>query len=390
MSSSIRMPASSPDDFPLDPVLRDAGPTGPAICLDAMDVDDRPISTNHGSGGHDVSISTGAWTHNDESERNIANNRAMLQGLGIDKARGELDAVMGKPGKENYRAPEKPQTKTKAPAKRKGGAKGKQRGGKKKKKGSSTPGGISPSDPETIEQVHEPSNSVTHSVPTLTSNSTTNPPKRLTRSAIKSTWVNTEERLMAVSPDQSKWMKPALEALVGALGPAQENGVVDLWLTFETSMERRDLKKLTADGRPWQLSDWLARGRKYQCPPPIDKAPAYASAWRGWWSSIQPAWRTEGATWPMLKKDVEGEKWVDVMKGGASGIFLAILSVSWWFAQCGAGNERDECEEAIMDICWVLERMIEARKTVEEESDRPAKRYVPNLAICLLTGPHKK
>lgn len=95
---------------------------------------------------------------------------------------------------------------------------------------------------------------------------------------------------------------------------------------------------------------------------------------------------TEGGTWPLSKKDVEGEKWEDAMKGGANGIFLAIVSVSSWYAQCSAGNERDECKEAIMDICWVLERMIEACKVVsEEESDHPTKRYVPNLARCLLT-----
>lgn len=52
---------------------------------------------------------------------------------------------------------------------------------------------------------------------------------------------------------------------------------------------------------------------------------------------IQPHWCTEGGTWPLSKKDVEGEKWEDAMKGGANRIFLAIISVSWWYAQCSVG-----------------------------------------------------
>ena len=374
--SLIPMPTSSQDDSLLDPLLRDAGPTTHS---DAMDVNDTPTAIDDELGGQDMSLSARARTHNEERERNIANNKAMLLGLGINKALAELDMVMGKPGKENYRASEKP--KPKVPAKTKSSAGGRKHGGKKK--GTLASGNVSPEDLEPAEQINKPSSTVTHSVPAISSNSTADLPRRMTRSGVKSTWVNTDVRLKVVSPDQRKWMKPAVEALVEVLGPVQENGMVDLWLKFETLMGHQDLKKkLTAEGRPWQLSDWLTRGRKYQSPPPIDKAPAYASTWREWWSLIQPDWRTDGVTWPMLKKDVEDEKWTDAMKGGMNGIFLAILSVSWWYAQCGAGDERNECKEAILDICWVLERMIKVRKTCEEESDRPAKRYVPNLGVC--------
>ena len=309
----------------------------------------------------------------------------MLLGLGIDKALAELDTVMGKSGKENYMASEKPKPKLKpkpkAPAKTKSSAGGRKCGGKKK--GTLAPDNVSPEDLEPTEQINKPSSTVTHSVPTISSNLMVDLLRRMTHSGVKSTWVNTDEQLKVVNPDQCKWMKPAVEALVAALSPVQENSMVDLRLTFETLVGYQDLKKkLTTEGQPWQLSDWLTCGHKYQSPPPIDKAPTYTSTWCEWWSLIQPDWHTDSVTWPMLKNDIEDEKWTDVMKRGTNGIFLAILSVSWWYAQCGAGDERNECEEAILDICWVLERMIKVHKSGKEECDQPVKRYMPSLGVC--------
>lgn len=391
MPAHIPLPMPPSDDFPLDPVLKNAGPTSSAVApIEDMDVDDPlpedlsdrgqslpHVDSTRAAASHDTdsehqynSIGNGVLAHHDRDERNIPNNMAMLRGLGIDQAPVDHSAVSGKPGKENYVASDQAKAGPKAPIKK---------GKKGKKKAPPTPGATSVIVPETREQLNELAKSSAPSLPTPISNSATDPSRRTTRSVAKSTCIDTKERLKLVATQQRKWMGPAVEALNAALGPAQENGVVDLWIKFETVVGKKGMKKkLTADGQPWQLEDWISRGRNYESPPPIDKAPAYASAWRRWWASMQPSWRMEGGTWPMLKKDVEGEGWLNVKKGGANGIVLAILGASWWYAQCGVGNERDECEEAIVDICWVLEKMIAACVASEddEDDDRAAKRYV--------------
>lgn len=214
-----------------------------------MEIDDTPTAASHDNEGEDDAI---------------YNYQAMLQKLGVD-------SVAENSGKENYRPPEKPKATMKAPAKKKSGTKGK--GTRAKTKGgvamSKQGGGATPSIPhDTLpsdlvarEQANGHSTSTSHAIPSHDSvpNSLIQPPRRMTHHSVKDTCVDTEESMKLVSADQHKWMMPALEALISALGPAQENGIVDLWLTFESLMKPQELKKkLTLNEWPWQLSDWIS------------------------------------------------------------------------------------------------------------------------------------
>ncbi|KAI0055073.1 hypothetical protein BV25DRAFT_1790249, partial [Artomyces pyxidatus] len=81
-------------------------------------------------------------------------------------------------------------------------------------------------------------------------------------------------------------------------------------------------------GRPNEVSHWQKRGRDYNKPPPINSLDEYAAAFRTWWSGLQPSWR--GTEWPMKRERVAGETWQGTMKGGANGIVIVLIVLSWW------------------------------------------------------------
>ncbi|KAI0059393.1 hypothetical protein BV25DRAFT_1786644, partial [Artomyces pyxidatus] len=82
--------------------------------------------------------------------------------------------------------------------------------------------------------------------------------------------------------------------------------------------------------RPAVVGDWLKRHRDYAKPPVIKNVPQFADAGRDWWSSMQPAWRIDGADWPLKRAVPSGETWSEVTKGGPNGIVLVLIALVWW------------------------------------------------------------
>lgn len=193
-------------------------------------------------------------------------------------------------------------------------------------------------------------------------------------------------RIEALPSFQASWMCRAIDALMETIGKRRSARLVDLWVQFESLIGYQDMKKvkLSPVGRPFQISDWTSRRRKYNTPPPVeDQLSAYGSAWRTWWASMQPDWRGENTTWPLLRRVIgsqdeasEGSEWAPLLKGGENGMVLALLSLSWWLAKA-KGKEKKIGDEALDDACWVLEQLIAKLSEREEgadDNDRPRKK----------------
>lgn len=200
--------------------------------------------------------------------------------------------------------------------------------------------------------------------------------------------VDTKKLLSLASSAQRSWMSAGLETLVSVFGPPQKDGIIDLWLQFEILIGYNDMKKvkLAPQGRPWQVAEWMARRRRYDRPPPIERAADYGLSWKEWWMALQPEWRCGGNSWPLIRRDGGNqnlEGWPALLKGGENGVFLILLSASWWM-QKADDEEKKICQEAIDDMRWALQQMMEMLRNrggggesgdIEEDAaDRPRKR----------------
>ncbi|KZV60144.1 hypothetical protein PENSPDRAFT_538694, partial [Peniophora sp. CONT] len=89
--------------------------------------------------------------------------------------------------------------------------------------------------------------------------------------------------------------------------------------------------KLTIQDRPGEVRWWLARGRKFASPPTIEFLKGYGEEMRSWYTNAMPAWRDVGANhWPLLRANRGGDDWDQTRRGGANGLAIFIIALSWW------------------------------------------------------------
>ncbi|KAI0055827.1 hypothetical protein BV25DRAFT_1788094, partial [Artomyces pyxidatus] len=86
--------------------------------------------------------------------------------------------------------------------------------------------------------------------------------------------------------------------------------------------------KLSTTDRPSEMAHWIRRKRDYAKPPPIEDVQEFADNFRRWWGGMQPEWR--GRQWPLKRDSIPGETWEATRKGGANGIVIVIIMLSWW------------------------------------------------------------
>lgn len=78
-----------------------------------------------------------------------------------------------------------------------------------------------------------------------------------------------------------------------------------------------------------------------------------------WWMSMQPQCRrnvSDLGSWPLVRVEPgDRAEWNGLWKGGPNGLFLALISLSWWL---WAASENDESLEnvlsAVSEMVWVL------------------------------------
>jgi hypothetical protein len=107
--------------------------------------------------------------------------------------------------------------------------------------------------------------------------------------------------------------------------------------------------------RPQQITNWIKSKKKDVVP--SFKLGTFAKAFKEWWMTMQPSWRTEGN---LLIRDVpEDETWQALRKGGTSGIYIVIVGLSWWVKAQLAEKDTDAWM-LVDDLSWVLQQMKES------------------------------
>ena len=109
--------------------------------------------------------------------------------------------------------------------------------------------------------------------------------------------------------------------------------------------------------RPEEIEWWMRRGRKYNRTPQIKDVAAFGASWMDWWAKMQPPRR--GTTWPFPHTPLRDQwQWNDLRKGGSNGLFLAIISLSWWLAEAvEVQGDLSDVKVALADVTWCLEQM---------------------------------
>jgi len=79
--------------------------------------------------------------------------------------------------------------------------------------------------------------------------------------------------------------------------------------------------------------------------------------------ALQPAWRVSTSGWPLSQASSTLSSWDEIIVGGKDGLFIVIMTLSWWIAErdgCEDESEGDDLllEEAMQDVHWVLSNLV--------------------------------
>jgi hypothetical protein len=85
----------------------------------------------------------------------------------------------------------------------------------------------------------------------------------------------------------------------------------------------------------------------------------YVAAWKTWWISLQPDSRQKRK---LLRVVDAGEKWEELRKGSINGFFSVIISLVWWYAAIKNPAQSKVHREAVEDVSWVLDWMLDDGK----------------------------
>ncbi|KAJ7038843.1 hypothetical protein C8F04DRAFT_1255768, partial [Mycena alexandri] len=174
------------------------------------------------------------------------------------------------------------------------------------------------------------------------------------------------EHLPVWKPDEDVWaatwsaeVKKAFASFAtykAALGVPWAK-LVDAWVKVEeASGFDNEGGKLTTEGRPKEVSDFISRGRhwimvrKIDAPGSRDAGGSYAARWWTWWTAI------------------EGKGELHTMHG-RMGCMLVVLSLMWW----GAGDGGAEWEAAVTAVTTTLEEVLESGR-IEKKTAAPARK----------------
>ena len=144
--------------------------------------------------------------------------------------------------------------------------------------------------------------------------------------------------------------------------------------------------------RPEETGRWLkTRSYSAQDIPHVSDANAYCKRWLAWWTVCQPAWRTVNG-WPFLKEGGADVIWGKLDARGQNGLFVIIVSTTWWASSLNSPEERQAFEEAMDDLRWVLAQLLELHSpsTTPDPLPPPANPETPAPATSWLVRPPGK
>lgn len=79
---------------------------------------------------------------------------------------------------------------------------------------------------------------------------------------------------------------------------------------------------------------------------------------REFWISLQPDWRKQNTDQPLQRQSIQSADWATLRKGGPNGFFLVLKALSFWATMAWTREERDEFDEMVGDVNWVLGEML--------------------------------
>ena len=125
--------------------------------------------------------------------------------------------------------------------------------------------------------------------------------------------------------------------------------------------------------------------------PHVSNVQSYRNSWVAWWTSCQPPWRRENG-WPLSRECPSTVNWAKVGARGQSGLFLVIMSTTWWATSIKSEDDWAEFDAVVDDLKWVIDRIIEAlpAHTPSETSDTPNTPEPVELLNYLVCGAGKR
>ena len=146
--------------------------------------------------------------------------------------------------------------------------------------------------------------------------------------------------------------------------------------------------RLPTESRPGEVSQWM-KARRYDNNhiPCLTDVEAYRKSWVRWWMACQPSWRQD-KEWPLPKERVEGATWGKLSARGRNGLFLVVMSTTWWASSLKSIEQRDFFEVAVDDIRWVMEEQLQlpptpTPPTVEKDTTTASKLDPSTLPVWL-------
>lgn len=115
----------------------------------------------------------------------------------------------------------------------------------------------------------------------------------------------------------------------------------------------------------------------------------FCSQWRKWYGNQQPQWR-KPLSWPPARPEAcEEVAWEKTRRYGKLGIVTLLIGLGWWgtMVECDA-IEVAEWEDAVDDVTWVIQRMVETFQGAPADSD--SRREDPNVPTLPTAGQKRK
>ena len=90
--------------------------------------------------------------------------------------------------------------------------------------------------------------------------------------------------------------------------------------------------------------------------PFVSDVELYLKRWVAWWSLCQPTWH-QGKGWPLPMDDPDATDWgIKAFARGQNGLFLIIVSTTWWASFIQSAKDWSTFDEAVEDIQWVIDQ----------------------------------
>ncbi|TFY66440.1 hypothetical protein EVG20_g4643 [Dentipellis fragilis] len=176
--------------------------------------------------------------------------------------------------------------------------------------------------------------------------------------------------------NEPEWVKDARVFLKTGPRNVEWNGIVDKWgacenlLDYPSATSRKHW--VGKAKRPFVVGQWMQEGKHYERVPGLGNLTGFGDAYRRWWTSFQPGWRSASEhAWP-LKRDGDDKTFDDLAKGGSNGLFIFLIPLVWWSRQAKTKREKNELQSVVEDVDFVFTKVLgvlKARAALEGGED---------------------